>query len=158
MKKIDIGQTIQILANVGVIAGIIFLAMEIRTNTATNRIAVFQGSSANWMQINAQLATDEELVVLLDRAFAGERLDGIESRQFEGWVKQQLTHAAFVRRLFDAGILSEADFRLDFSEIRTLAESPMFRRVIDNLEVTGRFRELILANDEEFNRLVSEER
>jgi hypothetical protein len=30
MKKIDIGQTIQILANIGVIAGIVFLAVEVQ--------------------------------------------------------------------------------------------------------------------------------
>ena len=32
MKKIDLGQTISILANIGVIAGIIFLAIEIQQN------------------------------------------------------------------------------------------------------------------------------
>ena len=32
MKKIDVGQAIQILANVGVIAGIMFLAVEIHQN------------------------------------------------------------------------------------------------------------------------------
>lgn len=32
MKKIDIGQTISILANVGVIAGILFLAFELEQN------------------------------------------------------------------------------------------------------------------------------
>ena len=32
MKKIDVGQTIGIIANVGVIAGILFLAFELRQN------------------------------------------------------------------------------------------------------------------------------
>ena len=32
MKKIDVGQTISILANLGVIAGIVFLGMELRQN------------------------------------------------------------------------------------------------------------------------------
>ncbi len=32
MKKLDLGQTITILANVGVIAGIVFLGMELRQN------------------------------------------------------------------------------------------------------------------------------
>jgi len=32
MKKIDLGQTIQTLANLGVIAGIVFLAMELQQN------------------------------------------------------------------------------------------------------------------------------
>jgi hypothetical protein len=34
MKKIDLGQTISILANLGVIAGIVFLAFELRQNNA----------------------------------------------------------------------------------------------------------------------------
>lgn len=33
MKKIDLGQTITILANVGVIAGIVFLGIELNQNT-----------------------------------------------------------------------------------------------------------------------------
>jgi hypothetical protein len=32
MKKFDLGQTISIMANVGVIAGIVFLAIEVRQN------------------------------------------------------------------------------------------------------------------------------
>lgn len=42
MAKIDLGQTIQVLANVGVIAGIIFLAVEIRQN---NRLMMAQTRS-----------------------------------------------------------------------------------------------------------------
>jgi hypothetical protein len=34
MKKIDLGQTVQILANLGVIAGIVFLGIELQQNNA----------------------------------------------------------------------------------------------------------------------------
>ena len=34
MKKIDVGQMIQILANIGVIAGIVFLGVELQQNSA----------------------------------------------------------------------------------------------------------------------------
>ena len=34
LKKIDLGQTITILANLGVIAGIVFLAFELRQNNS----------------------------------------------------------------------------------------------------------------------------
>ena len=37
MKKIDLGQTLTILANVGVIAGIVFLGYELRQNTLVLR-------------------------------------------------------------------------------------------------------------------------
>ena len=42
MKKIDLGQTIQIIANVGVISGIVFLAFELQQNTVASRSAAFQ--------------------------------------------------------------------------------------------------------------------
>ena len=42
MKKMDLGQTLQILANFGVIAGIVFLAIEIRQNTDSQRMLAAQ--------------------------------------------------------------------------------------------------------------------
>jgi len=46
MKKFDLGQTISILANVGVIAGIVFLAIEVAQNTEsleeTRNLAIAQ--------------------------------------------------------------------------------------------------------------------
>jgi hypothetical protein len=155
MKKIDLGQSIGILANLGVIAGIVFLAVEVRTNTATNQIAMYQASSANWMQIDGLLASDENLVTLLDKAFSGGELNTIEARRFEAWIKQQLTHAAFVRRLFESGLYSEAEFRLEFGDVRGLARLPGFRDYIEGLPPSG-FRSLILADEAEFGRLLAE--
>ena len=45
MKKIDLGQMITILANVGVIAGIVFLAIELRQN---NELLAAQASFAQF--------------------------------------------------------------------------------------------------------------
>ena len=52
MKKIDLGQTISILANVGVLAGIIFLAFELQQNNELmaqqqrfNRLSVAIGTA-----------------------------------------------------------------------------------------------------------------
>jgi len=45
LKKLDLGQTISILANVGVIAGILFLAFELRQN---NQILIAQTSYAQF--------------------------------------------------------------------------------------------------------------
>ncbi len=42
MKKIDLGQTVGILANVGVIAGIVFLAIEIHQNTRSLEVNAYQ--------------------------------------------------------------------------------------------------------------------
>ena len=56
MKKIDLAQTIMILADIGVIAGIVFLAVEIRQNTAATRSATIQ-DIARWSFDNVSLET-----------------------------------------------------------------------------------------------------
>ena len=155
MKKIDLGRTISILANLGVIAGLVFLALEVRTNTATNRISMYQASSANWMQINRDMATDEELVALLLKAFASEMLDSGEQFQFNAWMRQQLTHGAFVRRLFESGLYSEAEFKQEFTWIRDLAGNPAFRRSVEQVP-SSVFRDLILSDENKFIRLLDE--
>ena len=52
MKKIDFGQTMSILANVGVIAGIIFLGVELRQNTSAIRGTTIQAISSQLVESN----------------------------------------------------------------------------------------------------------
>ena len=56
MKKIDVGQTVTILANLGVIAGIIFLAIELRQNNE------LMAAEARTMQVSLRQA-DTTLVL-----------------------------------------------------------------------------------------------
>lgn len=61
MKKIDLGQMLTILANVGVIAGIVFLGMEIRQ---ANRIALVTAEYElrnNFSAANEAILTNTEL-------------------------------------------------------------------------------------------------
>ena len=78
MKKIDLGQTITILANVGVIAGIVFLGFELRQNNeillANSRVALgvgdlglldrVIGNPRLWINLANSEMTDEEKVQL----------------------------------------------------------------------------------------------
>ena len=134
---------LQVAANLGLIAGLAFVALEIRTNTETNLISIFQASSANWMEINGDLM-DRDVAEFLEKAFSDEELDDVERRQFEGWVRKQLTHAAFIRRLYNAELISDAEFRNEFANgIREYREIDRFRQRINSL-VDEEFRKLIL--------------
>jgi large-conductance mechanosensitive channel len=46
MRKIDLGQTINTFANIGVIAGILFLAIEIRASTRATQASSIQTATA----------------------------------------------------------------------------------------------------------------
>ncbi len=73
MKKIDLGQTIQIVASLGVIAGILFLGYEIHQN---NRFLAAQARAemaANRVSYNDMMLVPENLSVYL-RATNNEEL------------------------------------------------------------------------------------
>lgn len=76
MKKIDVGQVFEILANVGVIAGIVFLAVELQQNNELmdaerrfNRLMIATGS-VTLLATNPDLATAvaklDDLAVSID--------------------------------------------------------------------------------------------
>ena len=79
MKKIDLGQAITILANVGVIVGIGFLAVEVNQNNALLRNeARYNLHLARTAEIE-QLALNPGLGELWAKARDGERLTALET-------------------------------------------------------------------------------
>ncbi len=57
MKKFDVGQTIQIIANIGVIAGIFFVGFELQQNT----VAVKSEASIGIQEI---VATNYQMLMI----------------------------------------------------------------------------------------------
>lgn len=78
MKKIDFGQMITILANIGVIAGIAFLAIELRQNNALLRSDAEYRVTQNRMLFVTELLGDIDLLTAYRKAEAGEDLNEIE--------------------------------------------------------------------------------
>ena len=90
MKKIDLGQTIGILANLGVVAGIVFLAWEVGQNNeflaAEARTAVLDRRTMS----NSMIATSPELSNSLAKAADGESLTRGERYQIEAYNRSVL--------------------------------------------------------------------
>lgn len=75
MKKFDLGKSVSILANVGVIAGILFLAIEIRESREQAIIAnAIQGTTEIYLWIQS-LAEEPELAEIFQRG--AENFDGL---------------------------------------------------------------------------------
>ena len=146
MKKIDFGQAIGILANVGVIAGIVFLAIEIRTSTEINRIAIQQNLSGNWLLINSQIASDADLAALIEKAFSGEELQAVEAQQFGAYVREYVTQSNMMLKLYDQGLITEDEVRSAFRATRDNASNNRFRQEIEAMR-NERLRGLILDHD-----------
>jgi hypothetical protein len=63
MKKIDLGQAITILANLGVIAGIVFLGFDLRQNTRSIQAAASQGITEAESQAVLEWVDHPDIVV-----------------------------------------------------------------------------------------------
>lgn len=74
MKKIDLVQTTQVVANLGVIAGIVFLAIEIGQNSEVMESQTRLNLVAVENEILTVLSEDEEIVELVFRMQSGDEL------------------------------------------------------------------------------------
>jgi len=91
MKKIDLGQTLSILANVGVIAGIVILVIEIRDSNnlarVTNQIAV-SSLARDWY---LELGTDPGSAEIYLRGRSGySQLSEVEKSRFNFLIRADL--------------------------------------------------------------------
>ena len=136
-----------LVANIGVVAGLIFVALEVRTNTASNNIAIEQNYAANWMIINNTIATNADLAALLQKGLSGEELDPAESLQLLHLTKMYLTQSFHMLRLYDQGLISEAEVRGAFRSTRLYAQQGQFREEIEADLQDERSRGLILDDD-----------
>ena len=96
MKKIDIGQTIGVLANIGILVSIVFLAIEIGQNQETleeqNTLAMLSGRDAaidrfgEWRRLMLQ---NPELHRVWLRGLEGQELTPFEQAQFQAMLNER---------------------------------------------------------------------
>ncbi len=140
-----LNQWLSLIANVGVVVGIFFLAMEIRSNTASNRIAIQSAFSTNWVSINGGIAENPELAAVIEKAIVGEELNDVERRQLNHFVRQHASQANLMRRLFAEGFATVDDVRNAYSGLRRYAVYERFREEIE--ELSERNQRIILEED-----------
>lgn len=107
MKKIDLGQKIGILANLGVIAGIVFLGYELRQNTITAKMTAADNFVSSINDMNELGIVDARLLDLIFKSRNGEELsehEGFLLTLFSGNILRNW-HRAYI--LHDEGVLDE---------------------------------------------------
>ena len=106
MRKLDIGQTVSILANLGVVAGIIFLAIEIQQNNEllgaqarASRLALRQADTALVIE-------NPELAAAHYKYSQGEPLTGYEQMLLDHLVSFRLVNYQNVYREMREGLIA----------------------------------------------------
>ncbi len=128
LKKIDLGQAVSILANVGVIAGIVFLGIELQQNNellaAEARATRHQNRSDH---ANRVLLENPGLVELIVKADNGEALSQEEHYTLERYLDQalinwQFTFVEYRRGQFDEIELSSDSIKSYFNNLPGMRE------------------------------------
>lgn len=128
MKKIDLGQTVSIIANLGVIAGIVFLAIEINQNNKLLQAEAIGAVLETRILRNQDVANNESLAELITKNRLGDtlsdteftRLRSLHTRTILGWERDIL--------LFREGILREEQLAANIPIMRQAfrAEAPSY--------------------------------
>ena len=151
MKKIDLGQTITIFANLGVIVGIIFLAVEMRLNTQAIRAQTRDSITEKQMMYLSWSATSPGLsaAIVKARTEGEDALTDLEAGRYRAWLAGQFrewenSHYQFEQGLFSQGEydarrvrwtrqLSESKFTSDLWKDFRMEYAPSFRAEIDTI-------------------------
>jgi len=107
MKKFDFGQTVTVLANVGVIAGIVFLGYELRQNNELLRTDARRGLMENRVEANKRLSDDAQLMPLRLKAARGEPLTEEDEARLYHDAAVSLTLWEWEWEQFDDGLVDE---------------------------------------------------
>ena len=121
MKKLDFAQSVGLLANLGVIAGILFLVIEIRQN---NSLLAAQASYAKFnveRERRARIVDNRAgLADIVERAIAGEELTPTETLRLDAYWRDVLDSWQWQFRESQAGRLQSGI--IDFDSWRSLWE------------------------------------
>ena len=146
MKKLDLGQTIQILANAGVIAGIIFLAIEIRQNNAQLSLQSYQSWAAANMELNMAVL-DPSLSSIFDVANADStKLTKENYVTYAMWQLSLMQMAQTTDYLYQAGSLDRDLWESEINRAAGILALPAVRQWWEaggKTQLTPQFVEMI---------------
>ena len=151
MKKLDLGQIITILANVGVLAGIVFLGIEIRDTNRQAQIATTQDVTDQFAGWKEFIAADGELSEIYARGMADfDQLSPLEHTRFDLMMKAFLLRYSGALLARDAGLLNpdlgELEGRVVEGELLHMLDQPGFRQwwsAVDRLGMSPFILEMV---------------
>ncbi len=125
MKKIDLGQAFTVLANVGVIIGIVFLAIEIRHASDATRLQTIDSVTDGIFQLNDAIVRDPQVArVWIVGLYNPSALSDAEAVQFSMYLRMYINQVYRVGQHRDLGLLPDTEYQNALRELATLVDTP----------------------------------
>jgi len=127
MKEIDLGQSIGILANLGVIAGIIFLGIEINQANQAARSQARTDIATSIAEFNMSLADSPELAELFLRGLPNPAsLTALERLRVTSYMSALLRLWENSHYQYRNGLFDEVEFFAERETWKQIAQTPLF--------------------------------
>ena len=109
MNMDNINKWLTLLTNFGVIAGIVFLGIEIKQNSVINQVDSIQSIRQSMNNINLLTMESSSFASLNLRMRNGEKLNPVENQQLRGLVFYMIIQSETAYAQYKHGLISEAD-------------------------------------------------
>ncbi len=110
MKLSNLNEWLTLLANVGVLAGIVFLGMEMQQNTQMMRAQTRDSVTDKLMNWYMDISTDLYAAEILVKGNTGETLEGAEFRSYEFMILSNLRMWENEWYQYQIGLFEQAEF------------------------------------------------
>jgi hypothetical protein len=125
VKKLDMGQSITILANVGVIIGIVFLAIEVRHASNATRLQTIDSVSAGWFQLNDAVIRDPQVArAWTVGLYNPSALSNAEAAQFSMYMRMFQNQVLRVRMHHKLGLFPREEYEGALQQLAQLMSTP----------------------------------
>ena len=140
MKKIELGQTLTLLANLGVIVGIVFLAVELNQANRIGRYTAENARRNQFIQVNSIVMEHSEIYAKL-QAGDGD-LTPPEQAQALSMARMMMNSWFDAEAAYQFGLLSDGTFQVALNEPAILMEeipglAPFFAYLLDAYKGTN---------------------
>jgi hypothetical protein len=110
MKKIGFGQVLGVLANLGVLAGILLVVYELNQNREMMRSQTRHDISSEFVGLMISVANNDQLANLIRRGDLGEELSPDELYRYERYTRGMFRYWENVHYQYRLGLYDELEF------------------------------------------------
>ena len=149
MSKIgsdQLNRWLSLAANLGVIAGIVFLVVELRQNTEMMRAQSRTEMSQDTINMLTLNVNDQEYLEVIDRGLAGEELSPLEQTQFRRTYNAWIWHWNNLAYQHRVGLYDDSEYELQIEIVRKdIDRLPGLKKHWCTNRLRNASRELIIA-------------
>lgn len=120
MKKVDYGQVVSILANIGVVLGLVFLGIEVYQSNQINRTDAWNNLIRTGIDFNDAIAQNSDLAGILAKSNNNESLSDAEEIRLRAFAAASMQRVWFDYQQISTGIITPEELKTRIPRFKVL--------------------------------------